>query len=277
MTLNFIKLFNPAKIMISISLFFLLGLPHLSSKTIKTQPLPKTMKTVYLYHIVFGGFLNLGQATLSFFKEQENFKVILKVTPSGIAGFLSGYKEEYFEANGKIKNNRILTKSFVRKRKKENKTLKSLHFFNHTQKKIQLTEWEELGKEEKRTKEPKWLDFYVQKDVVASFFDLSLKLYQGTLKENSFSFETLTLGEDKNKMSIYKEKKGKDNQTFKIDLYEFDKKNKKHYGKKTFILKTGKSGQFKSIIVENLFWLGDLVGTLVNDEETLKVTEQPKD
>ena len=35
-------------------------------------------------------------------KEQENFKVILKVTPSGIAGFLSGYKEEYFEANGKI-------------------------------------------------------------------------------------------------------------------------------------------------------------------------------
>ena len=78
-------------------------------------------------------------------------------------------------------------------------------------------------------------------------------------------------------MSIYKKIEEEEGDIFKVELYEFNKKTKKHYGKKTFILKAGKSGQFNSIVVENLFWLGDLVGTLVNNKKTLKVTDQQKD
>ena len=277
MNLNHRKSFNTTKIILFFSLAFLLTPPLLSSESTKPQKVPKKLERVYLYDIVFGGFLNLGQATLSFFKEKEHFKAILKVTPSGLAGFLSGYKEEYFEAKGKIKNNQLLTESFIRKRKKEDLTLKSLHAFHHTQKKIQLSEWEVKGNKEKITKKPKWLDFYVQRDVIASFFDLSLKLYQKSITDEPLTFETLTLGEDKNKMSIYRSDKEEKKNTFKVDLYEFNKKTKKHYGKKSFILKTGKSGQFKSIIIENLFWLGDLVGTLVHNKDAPKITNQPKE
>lgn len=277
MNINYFKFFNLTKIAVFISITFFLDQSIVYGKSNNLYPTPQKIERVYLYDIVFGGFLNLGQATLSFFKKENDFKVILKVIPSGIAGFLSGYKEEYFEAEGKIKNNRLLTKSFIRKRKKENHTLKSLHSFHHAKKKIQLFEWKITGKKEKNRKDPKWLDFYVQRDVVSSFFDLSLKIYQKVLTEKPFTFETLTLGEDKNKMSIYKKKESKNKDTFTVDLYEFDKKTKKHYGKKTFILKAGENGQFKSIIIENLFWLGDLVGTLIDDKESIKITNQQKD
>jgi len=279
MTFNLLKFFNPLKmaILAILAIFIFLNQNLVLAENIKPRPLPKKMERTYLYDIVFGGFLNLGQATFSFFKEENNFKVILKVIPSGIAGFLSGHKEEYFEAKGKIKGDQLLTKSFIRKRKREDHTIKSLHLFHHTEKKIQLSEWKVIGKKEKRTKKPKWLDFYVQRDVIASFFDLSLKLYQKSLTEKPFTFETVTLGEDKNKMSIYKKIEEKKGDIFKVELYEFNKKTKKHYGKKTFILKAGKSGQFNSIVIENLFWLGDLVGTLVDKKKTLKVTNKKKD
>ena len=95
--------------------------------------------------------------------------------------------------------------------------------------------------------------------------------------EGSFSFETLTLGEDKNKMTISKKNKDKKELLYKVDLYEFHKKTKEHYGKKTFLLSAGEKGEFQSITIENLFWLGDLVGTLVNNKDTLKVTGQSKE
>ena len=275
MVSNFFKFCSQKKIVVLISMVFLFNHPPIFGQNNNSPTLPTKLKKVYLYNLVFGGFLNLGQATLTFSKEKKQFKAIMKVTPSGLAGFLSGYKEEYFEAQGKIEKDELLTNSFIRERKQENRTLKSLHSFNHTQKKIEFSEWEITGNKEKRTKNPKWLDFYVQRDVIASFFDLSLKLHQKSLKEQPLSFETLTLGEDKNKMTVSKE--NKKDFLFKVDLYEFDKKTKKHYGKKTFFLSTGKSGEFKSITIENLFWLGDLVGTLVDSKKMLKLTDQSED
>ena len=126
-------------------------------------------------------------------------------------------------------------------------------------------------------KNPRWLDFYVQKDVIASFFDISLKVSQQSFKEKSFSYETLTPGEDKNKITISKKNESKKDLFYQVDLYEFNKKTKEHYGKKTFLLSADEKGEFQSITIENLFWLGDLVGTLVNDKETLKITDQSKD
>ena len=222
-------------------------------------------KTNFDYKIIFGNILKLGQAKISYKRKRDLYHIKMKVTPTGIAGFLSDHKEEYFESIGKIKNDALFPEYYIRERKTETTNFKSIHQFDHINKKIKLTELEinESTKKPKMVKDSVLLKFYVINDVLSSFFNLGMKSQSEKLKTKNISFETLTLGEDKNKInvSVLNQKAGE--KELKVELFEYDMKSKKLYDKKEFFLDMGQKSEFKKITIKNLFWLGNLEGILL--------------
>ena len=222
-------------------------------------------KSNFNYNIIFGNILKLGEAHISFRKKKDLYQIKMKIIPTGIAGFLSGHKEEYFESIGKIKNEALFPEYYIRERKTEDFNYKSIHQFNHEKKEIKLTEFEinQKSKESKTLKDSVLLSFYVFNDVLSSFFNLGMKSQQNNLKSKHFSYETLTLGEDKNKINVSLLKQNSQEKEIKIELFEYNRDEDKLYNKKEFFLNMGKQSQFKKITIKNLFWLGNLEGILL--------------
>ena len=90
-----------------------------------------------------------------------------------------------------------------------------------------------------------------------------MKSQQNNLKSKHFSYETLTLGEDKNKINVSLLKQNAQEKEIKIELFEYNRDEDKLYNKKEFFLNMGKQSQFKKVTIKNLFWLGNLEGILL--------------
>ncbi|MFK5882612.1 MAG: hypothetical protein QM482_10425 [Sulfurospirillum sp.] len=171
------------------------------------------------YRVSFGIFGQIGIAKTSLHVEGKKYKIKVYAKSTGFASFISGDRQEWYESQGVIKDNRLLPdiyKKIVQREvnvgdvlsdtsKTEIKRYTLIYRFNHKTKKVLAIKIKTQGKN--RSEHSEKIKFYAKNDLLSLFFNFKKLFPSLNIKKHHILH---AVGADKN--------------TGKVDLYPADKK-----------------------------------------------------
>ncbi len=135
------------------------------------------------YKISFGIFGQIGIAKTSLHVQGNKYKILLHAKSTGLASFISGGREEFYESSGYIKDKLLVPniyKKLVENRvnigdafsdefKTVIKKYTLIYSFNHKLKKVEVKKIREKGKKKSESEEK--LKFFTNNDILSLFFN----------------------------------------------------------------------------------------------------------
>lgn len=135
------------------------------------------------YKVSFGIFGEIGIAKTNLHVENQNYKITVHARTTGVANFLSGEREEWYESLGKVDTQGILIPSYYQKivqrySSSNGKTIlkKDIkkYIFDHDKKELRVEETKMRG--DNKVFVEKEGDYYAPNDLLSLFFNFKKML-----------------------------------------------------------------------------------------------------